>query len=399
MKDLKKKEFIRNKLHCNIGTIGHVDHGKTTLTSAITKVCSGIGDTKFFAYEDIDSNVQERSRKITINAAHIEYETEKRHYSHIDCPGHQDYIKNMIVGAFQMEGVILVISAIDGPQVQTREHIILAKEIKIPYLIVFLNKMDLLKDSEMIEMLELEIREILENYGFDESCPFIKGSAKLALEEKEESSYGILSIKELLFNIDNYIKDPERPLNEPFLMSVENSIAVKGRGTVVTGKILKGKVKINDELEFVGKYIYKTVCLGLEIYKKSLTEAEVGDNVGILLKGIDKKKVSKSYVLAAPNSVKVFSRFKAKVYILKTEEGGRKKPFKSGYSPQFYLRTASITGSILNVDDENALILPGDVVEIIVNLVEPIVLEQGLHFVMREGKLTIGRGTISSLMN
>jgi elongation factor Tu len=390
----KKKEFLIDKQHCNIGKIGNVDNVKTTLTSALTKACQHIGNTKFFSYEDIDNNIQERSRKITIRASHVEYETTNRHYSHIDCPGHQDYIKNMIVGAFQMEGVILVISANDGPQVQTREHIILAKEIKIPYLLVFLNKLDIIKDVEIVEILDLEIRELLENYGFDPDCPLIKGSAKLALEEERESEVGLLSIKELLKNIDEYIKDPVRPLNDPFLMSVESSLAVRGRGTVITGKVLKGKVKINDELEFIGKNVYKTICLGLEIYQKSLKEAEVGDNIGILLKGIDKKIVQKSYVLAAPNSVKVFNKFRAKVYILKTEEGGRKKPFKSGYSPQFFLRTANITGAIKFDGD---LILPGDIVEISVELVEPLVLEEGLHFVMREGKLTIGRGTISQL--
>lgn len=331
-------KFDRVKPHCNIGTIGHVDHGKTTLTAAITKCLSGIGNTMFKAYSDIDNCTEERERGITINAAHVEYETEFRHYSHIDCPGHQQYVKNMLTGAAQMEGAILVVAVNDGPQVQTREHVILAKEVGIPYIIVYINKLDFKLSGDMKELVELEVRELLEAYGFPSDLPVLGGSARLALEEVDSTDLGSGSVKELMHTVDNYIKQPERKVNDPFLLSVENSLVAKGRGTVVTGKVDQGKVVINDELEVVGTDIKLTTCLGLEMFRKSLDYAEVGDNVGILIRGIKKDEVSRGYVLAAPSTVKPYSIFDAKAYILTKKEGGRHKGFASNYKPQFFFR-------------------------------------------------------------
>ena len=332
-------KFERTKPHCNIGTIGHVDHGKTTLTAAITKILQGIGNTSFRAYSDIDNCTEERERGITINAAHIEYETEIRHYSHIDCPGHQQYVKNMLTGAAQMEGAILVVAVNDGPQVQTREHVILAKEVGIPYIIVYINKLDMKIGSDMKDLVELEARELLESYGFPDDLPVIKGSARTALEEDISSELGTGSIKELMSTVDSYIKQPERLLNSSFLLSVEGTLVAKGRGTVVTGKVDQGKVSINDELEVVGSDIKSTTCLGLEMFRKSLDYAEVGDNVGILIRGIKKEEVSRGYVIATPGTVKSYNNFEAKVYILTKKEGGRHKGFATNYKPQFFFRT------------------------------------------------------------
>jgi elongation factor Tu len=337
-------KFIRTKPHCNIGTIGHVDHGKTTLTAAITRCLQGIGNTVYKAYHEIDNHVEERVRGITINAAHIEYETELRHYSHIDCPGHQQYVKNMLTGAVQMEGAILVVAVNDGPQVQTREHIILAKEVGIPYIVVYINKLDSMLEMDMKDLVELEVRELLESYGFPIDLPVIKGSARLALLEEESSSLGTDSIKFLMKTVDEYIKQPVRLRDAPFLMSIEGVFVATGRGTVLTGKIETGCCKINDNLELVGgREVLATVCMGLEMFRKSLDFAEVGDNVGILVKGIKKEDARRGFVLSIPNNIKAYLEFDAKVYILTKKEGGRHKPFVSNYTPQFFFRTCNST--------------------------------------------------------
>ena len=324
-----------------IGTIGHVDHGKTTLTAAITKCLQGIGGTTFKAYSDIDNHVEERVRGITINAAHVEYETEKRHYSHIDCPGHQQYIKNMLTGAVQMEGAILVVSVNDGPQVQTREHIILAKEVGIAYIVVYINKLDSLVEADMKDLVELEVRELLESYGFPAELPVVKGSARMALEEKEESTLGTASVKQLMDTVDSYIPQPERSVKAPFLLSIENSYVITGRGTVVTGKIEQGVITIGDPLEIIGnnkkKEILSTSCVGLEMFRKILIKAEVGDNVGVLLKAVKKDEVKRGFVLAAPSYIKPYKKFIGKVYVLSAAEGGRKKAFVSNFKPHFSL--------------------------------------------------------------
>jgi len=397
-KKVEKEKFVRTKPHCNIGTIGHVDHGKTTLTAAITKVLSGIGNTKFKDYGDIDNHPEERARGITINTAHVEYETENRHYSHIDCPGHQDYIKNMITGASQMEGVILVVSAADGIQVQTREHVILAKEIGIPYMVVFLNKTDVVRDRSMLDLIELEIRELIENYGFSPDTPVVRGSAKKALEGNPEY---VKTVKELMANVDTFIKDPNRLVNAPFILPVETVLVAQGRGTVVTGKVEQGSLKVGDELELVGKKIFKTFCMGLEMFRKTLDESRAGDNVGVLLKNVPNREVHKGYVLATPNVMKTANRFKAKVYILSEKEGGRSKPFKSGYKPQFFFRVSNITGTIIlekKTEEDETLVMPGDSLVIEVLLVEKAVINKGLRFVMREGKKTIGAGAILEII-
>jgi len=394
-KKVEKEKFVRNKPHCNIGTIGHVDHGKTTLTAAITKVLSELGNTKFKDYRDIDNHPEERARGITINTAHVEYETETRHYSHIDCPGHQDYIKNMITGASQMEGVILVVSVTDGVQVQTREHIILAKEIGIPSIVVFLNKIDALKDSSMTDLIELEVRELIESYGFSADTPVIRGSAKRALEG---DSFYCTCIKDLMKACDNFIKLPERNLNLKFVMPVESVIVAQGRGTVVTGKVEQGQIKIGDELELIGsKTTFKTICMGLEMFRKILTEALVGDNIGVLLKNVPNKEVYKGFMLASPGFMKSYISFTARVYLLSVKEGGRSNPFRAGYRPQFFFRVSNVTGTISFLNEEE-LAMPGENLNIKVVLVEKSVINVGLRFVMREGKLTIGAGVIISLI-
>jgi len=389
-------KFERTKPHCNIGTIGHVDHGKTTLTAAITKCLRGIGSTTFRAYSDIDNCPEERDRGITINAAHIEYETEKRHYSHIDCPGHQQYVKNMLTGAAQMEGAILVVAVNDGPQVQTREHIILAKEVGIPYMIVYINKLDFRISSDMKELVELEIRELLESYGFSSELPVLGGSARLALEEDVPSDLGTGSVKELMNTVDNYIKQPERNIDGPFLLSIEGSLVARGRGTVITGKIEQGSIQINDELEVLSSIIRQTTCLGLEMFRRSLDKAEVGDNVGILIRGIKKDEVARGNILAKPGSMKIYNKFEGKVYILTKKEGGRHKGFANNYKPQFFFRTMNVTGSII-LPDNITFVLPGDNLNLTVNLLSGVPLNMGLKFIMREGNLTIGAGVITKL--
>lgn len=398
-KKKEKAKFIRKKPHCNIGTIGHVDHGKTTVTAAITWVLSKKNtSTEFKAYDNIDNHLEERDRKITINAAHVEYETEKRHYSHIDCPGHRDYIKNMITGATQMEGGILVVSAVDGPQVQTREHVILAKEIGIPFLVVYLNKLDELRGSvDVLELVEFEVMELLNSYNFPMDTPVIKGSAKLALEESLDNAtdIGFTSISDLMDIVDEYIKEPKRALDQPFLMPIEAVVSVQGRGTVVTGKVECGQLKVGDPLEVVGKKTFTTVCMGMETFRKSLDFAQVGDNIGVLVKSIEKKLISRGYVLAYAKTLTAFMRFEARVYILTRKEGGRHKPFFNNYKPQFFFRTSNVTGQI-NMEVETAL--PGDSLTITVTLIEPTALTDNLNFVMREGNATVGAGVITGLL-
>lgn len=389
-------KFERNKPHCNIGTIGHVDHGKTTLTAAITKVLKNIGSTVFKAYSEIDNAVEERNRGITINASHVEYETGKRHYSHIDCPGHQQYIKNMLTGANQMEGAILVVALNDGPQVQTREHVILAKEVGITHIVVYINKLDFMPEGDMKEMVELEVRDLLSTYGFSYDLPVVKGSARIALEETEESEIGSGSVKELMNIVDSYIPQPERAIDAPFLLPVESVLVVTGRGTVVTGKIEQGQIKINDELELLSKDVKSTTCLGLEMFRRTLDRAEVGDNVGILIKGIKKKEVSRGDILCKPGLLKIWSKFKAKSYFLTKQEGGRKGGFVSGYKPQFFFRTSNVTGTIV-LEGVN-IVMPGDTVEFLVVFMNKVPLSDGLKFVMREGNLTIGAGVILNLI-
>jgi elongation factor Tu len=392
-------KFERSKPHCNIGTIGHVDHGKTTLTAAITKCLQNVGNTVFKSYEDIDNNIDERLRGITINASHIEYETSKRHYSHIDCPGHQQYIKHMLTGAIQMEGAILVVSVNDGPQVQTREHVILAKEVGISHIVVFINKLDSIVEADMKELVELEVRELLETYGYPADLPVIKGSARLALEESAEnySEIGMLSIQKLMDTVDSYIPQPDRLINAPFLLAIESVYIITGRGTVVTGKIEQGLLKENDELDLLGKSIKRTACMAIEMFHKTMSNAEVGDNVGILIKSIKKEDVKRGYILATPGFMKIYKSFEAKVYILTKKEGGRHKPFVTNYKPQFFFRTSNITGSVI-LPDNISVVMPGDSLVLKVELVEFCPLNMGLKFVMREGTLTIGAGVITNLI-
>jgi len=389
-------KFERKKIHCNIGTIGHVDHGKTTLSAAITKCLQGIGNTIFKAYSDIDNCTEERERGITINAAHIEYETEKRHYSHIDCPGHQQYVKNMLTGAAQMEGAILVVAVNDGPQVQTREHVILAKEVGIPYIVVYINKLDMKLSNDMKDLVELEVRELLESYGFPEDLPVLGGSAKLALEENESTDLGMNSVKNLMNTVDIYIKEPLRNLDAPFLLSVEGSLVARGRGTVVTGKIEQGIIKINDEIEVLSSVIKNTTCLGLEMFRKTLDQAETGDNVGILIRGIKKDEVNRGNILAKPGTMKIYNKFFGKAYILTKKEGGRHKGFSNNYKPQFFIRTMNVTGSVI-LPEGISFVLPGDSINMEVNLLSSVPLNMGLRFIMREGNLTIGAGVITKL--
>lgn len=403
---LKKAKFERTKPHCNIGTIGHVDHGKTTLTAAITRVLQGIGTTVFRGYSDIDNHVEERARGITINAAHVEYETIKRHYSHIDCPGHQQYVKNMLTGAVQMDGAILVVAINDGPQVQTREHIILAREVGITHIVVYINKLDFNIDGSMKELVEMEIRELLESYGFPQDLPVVKGSARRALEENEPSLLGTASVKELMDTVDSYIPQPDLKLAElPFLLPVEHIHAVKGRGTVVTGKVEQGIVKVEEILDLVGPDVKSTVCLGLEMFRRSLDYAQFGDSVGVLLKGIKKKEnkkeaedVRRGYILCKPGLVKPYVNFAAKVYVLSAKEGGRKSSFVSNYKPQFFFRTSSVTGAI-KLPDDHPVAMPGEHITFKVELFERCPLTMGLRFVMREGNLTVGAGVITELIS
>lgn len=388
---MAREKFDRSKPHVNIGTIGHVDHGKTTLTAAITKY---FGKT-FMDYASIDSAPEERERGITINTAHVEYETEKRHYAHVDCPGHADYVKNMITGAAQMDGAILVIAATDGPMAQTSDHILLARQVGVPKIVVFLNKCDMVDDPELIDLVEMETRELLAKYGFDENCPIIRGSALKALEGDADAEK---SIRELMAAVDEYIPDPVRDVDKPFLMSIEDVFTISGRGTVVTGRVERGQLRLNDEVEIVGlRDTKKTVATGIEMFRKSLDYAEAGDNAGVLLRGIAREDVERGQVLAKPGSVTPHYKFKASVYVLSKEEGGRHTPFFSKYRPQFYFRTTDVTG-IIELPEGVEMVMPGDNVEMTVELISKVALEKGTKFSIREGGRTVGAGSVSEII-
>ncbi len=386
-------KFDRTKPHVNIGTMGHVDHGKTTLTSAITKVLSDKGLAEFRAYDQIDNAPEEKARGITINITHQEYETVKRHYAHIDMPGHADYIKNMITGAAQIDGAILVVSAPDGPMPQTREHLLLARQVGVPAIVVYLNKTDMVDDKELLDLVEEEVRDLLAKYEYDREAPIIKGSAKKALEGDPEA---VKSIEDLMDAVDTFIPDPVREIDKPFLMAVEDVFSIKGRGTVVTGRIERGKVKINEEIEIVGiKPTKKSVVTGVEMFHKMLDEGQAGDNAGILLRGIEKDDVERGQVLAKPGSITPHSEFEAEVYTLSKEEGGRHTPFFKGYRPQFYVRTTDVTGE---VEFEGEMVMPGDTAQIKVKLITPVAMEEGLRFAVREGGKTVGAGVITKII-
>ncbi len=388
---MAREKYDRSKPHVNIGTIGHVDHGKTTLTAAISKLFS----KNFMDYSAIDSAPEERERGITINTAHVEYETEKRHYAHVDCPGHADYVKNMITGAAQMDGAILVVSAADGPMPQTREHILLARQVGVPKIVVYMNKCDQVDDPELLELVEMEIRELLGEYGFDSECPIIKGSALKALEGDAAAEQ---SIRDLMAAVDTYIPDPVRDTDKPFLMSIEDVFTISGRGTVVTGRVERGQLKLNDEVEIVGlRDTQKTVVTGIEMFRKSLDYAEAGDNAGVLLRGISRDQVERGQVLCKPGSVTPHHKFKATVYVLSKEEGGRHTPFFSNYRPQFYFRTTDVTG-VVELPAGVEMVMPGDNVDMTVDLISTVALENGTKFSIREGGRTVGAGTVSEII-
>ena len=390
---MAKEKFDRSKEHLNIGTIGHVDHGKTTLTAAITKYFS----KEFKDYSEIDAAPEERERGITINTAHVEYETATRHYAHVDCPGHADYVKNMITGAAQMDGAILVVSATDGPMPQTREHILLARQVGVPKILVFINKCDMVEDPELLDLVEMEIRELLGEYGFDADCPIIRGSALKALEG-DESDMGAGAIKKLMEACDTYFDVPVRDLDKPFLMSIEDVFTISGRGTVVTGRVERGQLKLNDEVEIVGlKPTRKTVVTGIEMFRKSLDFAQAGDNAGALLRGINRDEVERGQVLAKPGSVTPHHKFTAKVYVLSKEEGGRHTPFFSNYRPQFYFRTTDVTG-VIELPAGVEMVMPGDNVDMTVELIAPVALEKGTKFSIREGGRTVGAGSVTDIL-
>ena len=395
---MSKEKFVRNKPHCNIGTIGHVDHGKTTLTAAITKILAETGGAKFVAYDQIDKAPEEKERGITISTAHVEYETEKRHYAHVDCPGHADYVKNMITGAAQMDGAILVVNAADGPMPQTREHILLARQVGVPAIVVFLNKVDQVKDKELIDLVEEEIKELLTSYKFPgDKTPIIKGSALNAVEGKDEET-GKKAILELMKAVDEHIPQPDRPKDKPFLMPVEDVFSISGRGTVVTGRVEQGIVKTGDELEIIGiRETKKSVCTGVEMFRKILDEGQAGDNAGLLLRGVDKEHIQRGQVIAKPGSIKPHKKFKAEVYVLKKEEGGRHTPFFNGYRPQFYFRTTDVTGSV-KLPDGTEMVMPGDNVQFEIELITPIAMEKELRFAIREGGHTVGAGVVTEIL-
>ena len=395
---MAKEKFERTKPHVNIGTIGHVDHGKTTLTAAITKTLSESGGAKSIAYDEIDKAPEEKERGITINTAHVEYETEGRHYAHVDCPGHADYVKNMITGAAQMDGGILVVSAADGPMPQTREHILLARQVGVPALVVFLNKVDQVDDPELLELVEMEVRELLSKYEFPgDDIPIIKGSALKALEG-DSSDIGAPAIMKLMEEVDKYVPQPERPVDQPFLMPIEDVFSISGRGTVVTGRVESGVVNVNDEIEIIGiKDTTKTVCTGVEMFRKLLDRGEAGDNIGALLRGINREDVERGQVLAAPGSIKPHTKFKAETYVLTKEEGGRHTPFFGNYRPQFYFRTTDVTGTI-ELPSGTEMVMPGDNIGLTVNLISPIAMAKGLKFAIREGGKTVGAGVVSEII-
>jgi elongation factor Tu len=395
---MAKEKFQRTKPHCNVGTIGHVDHGKTTLTAAITKVLAESGGAEFTAYDEIDKAPEERARGITIATAHVEYETENRHYAHVDCPGHADYVKNMITGAAQMDGAVLVVSAADGPMPQTREHILLARQVGVPALVVYMNKVDQVDDEELLELVELEVRELLSIYEFPgDDIPVIRGSALKALEG-EDSEAGRQSIDALMAAIDSYIPQPERPKDRPFLMPIEDVFSISGRGTVVTGRVERGIVHVGDEIEIVGiKDTAKTTCTGVEMFRKLLDQGEAGDNVGCLLRGVGREEVERGQVLAAPGSITPHTKFKAEAYILTKDEGGRHTPFFSNYRPQFYFRTTDVTGQVV-LPEGTEMVMPGDNISMEIQLISPIAMDEGLRFAIREGGRTVGAGVVASII-
>jgi elongation factor Tu len=408
---MARAKFERNKPHVNIGTVGHVDHGKTTLTAAITMTLAALGKAEAKAYDQIDNAPEEKARGITINTAHVEYETEKRHYAHVDCPGHADYVKNMITGAAQMDGAILVVAATDGPMPQTREHILLARQVGVPRLVVFLNKEDMMEDDELLELVELELRELLTEYGFDgDEIPIVRGSGLQALEAMTKSNKTVRGenpwvdkIYALMDAVDSYIPDPERDIDKPFLMAVEDVFSITGRGTVATGRIERGKVKVGDNVELVGiRDTRSTTVTGIEMFKKSLDEGMAGDNAGVLLRGIQKADIERGMVIAKPGSITPHTQFEGEVYVLTEKEGGRKTPFFSGYRPQFYVRTTDVTGTItaFTSDDGGAaeMVMPGDRIKMTVELINPIAIEQGMRFAIREGGRTIGAGVVSKIL-
>jgi len=395
---MSKAKFERNKPHVNIGTIGHVDHGKTSLTAAITKVLAETGGATFLAYDQIDKAPEEKARGITINTAHVEYETANRHYAHVDCPGHADYIKNMITGAAQMDGAILVVSAADGPMPQTREHVLLAKQVNVPYIVVFLNKCDMLDDEELLELVEMEVRDLLSSYDFPgDKVPVIRGSALKALEG-DTSEIGKPAILRLMAAVDSYIPNPIRDTEKPFLMPVEDVFTITGRGTVATGRVERGIVKVGDNVEIVGfKDTITTTVTGVEMFRKLLDQGQAGDNVGLLLRGVDRTTVERGQVLAKPKSITPHTVFKAEAYILKKDEGGRHKPFFNGYRPQFYFRTTDVTG-VITLKDGVEMVMPGDRVEMSIELITPIAMEKALRFAIREGGKTVGAGVVAEII-
>ena len=390
---MSKEKFDRSKPHVNIGTIGHVDHGKTTLTAAITKQFG-----EFQAYDQIDKAPEERERGITISTAHVEYETDARHYAHVDCPGHADYVKNMITGAAQMDGAILVVNAADGPMPQTREHILLARQVGVPALVVYLNKVDQVDDQELLELVEMEVRELLTSYDFPgDDIPIVKGSALAALEDKDEE-IGKKSIAELMKAVDDYIPQPDRPKDQPFLMPIEDVFSISGRGTVVTGRIERGIVNVGEEIEIIGlKETTKTTCTGVEMFRKLLDQGEAGDNVGVLLRGTKREEVERGQVLAKPSSIKPHTKFTCEAYVLKKEEGGRHTPFFSNYRPQFYFRTTDVTGSV-ELPSGTEMVMPGDNISMTVTLIAPIAMDEGLRFAIREGGRTVGAGVVAKIV-
>ena len=394
-----KEKFERKKPHVNIGTIGHIDHGKTTLTAAITKIAGLKGSGKFISYDEIDKAPEEKERGITISTAHVEYETANRHYAHVDCPGHADYIKNMITGAAQMDGGIIVVAATDGPMPQTREHILLARQVGVPQLVVFLNKCDLVDDEELLELVELEVRELLSSYDFPgDDVPVIRGSALKALECDNPDAPEAKCILDLLQACDDFIPEPERDIDKPFLMPIEDVFSISGRGTVVTGRVERGIIKVGEEVEIVGiKPTVKTTCTGVEMFRKLLDQGQAGDNIGALLRGTKRDDVERGQVLAAPKSITPHKKFKAEVYVLSKEEGGRHTPFFSGYRPQFYFRTTDITG-IINLPEGVEMVMPGDNSQFIVELINPIAMEAGLRFAIREGGRTVGSGVVTEII-
>ena len=394
---MAKGKFERTKPHVNVGTIGHVDHGKTTLTAAITTILSKKFGGEAKAYDQIDAAPEEKARGITINTAHVEYETATRHYAHVDCPGHADYVKNMITGAAQMDGAILVCSAADGPMPQTREHILLARQVGVPYIIVFLNKCDMVDDEELLELVEMEVRDLLSNYDFPgDTIPIVKGSAKLALEG-DQSPIGEPAILELANQLDTYIPTPERAVDQPFLMPIEDVFSISGRGTVVTGRVERGVIHVGDEIEIVGiKPTAKTTCTGVEMFRKLLDQAEAGDNIGVLLRGVQRNEIERGQVLAKPGSITPHTKFKAQVYVLSKEEGGRHTPFFNNYRPQFYFRTTDVTG-VITLPEGTEMCMPGDNVKMEVELITPIAIEKGLRFAIREGGRTVGSGVVSEI--